>query len=330
MTNNKRWMARALDLARRGAGKVAPNPMVGCVLVRDGKVVAEGYHHAYGQDHAEVDAIRRAGTRARGATLYVNLEPCAHWGKTPPCAVAIAAAGVRDVVAALRDPNPLVAGKGFAYLKKHGVRVRQGVLAAEARRLNTPFFRWIRQRRPYVILKAATSLDGRAATVSGESQWITGKAARQAGHQLRARVDAIAVGSRTVLKDNPSLTAHGQGHNPVRVIFQGSHPIPRRAKVLDAAAPTWILKNTRGPAKLKKALQDLSRRGIRRLLVEGGPALQNSFLESGCVDEVIWFIAPLILGDVRKLSQARRLNTLKIEKIGEDLCLRGSFKPSEK
>jgi diaminohydroxyphosphoribosylaminopyrimidine deaminase/5-amino-6-(5-phosphoribosylamino)uracil reductase len=330
MTNDQRWMSRALELAQRGAGKVTPNPMVGAVLVRGGRVVGEGYHHAYGQDHAEVDAIKRAGTKARGATLYVNLEPCAHWGKTPPCMIAVAGSGIREVVAAVQDPNPRVAGQGFAYLKKHGVRVRTGVLEREARELNKVFFTWVTKRRPFVTIKAATTLDGRMATVSGESKWITGKPAREVGHRLRTQVDAIAVGANTVLKDNPTLTSHGLGRNPIRIIFAGRQSLPRGLNIFNRAAATWVMKNIRGVAPLRKALNVLAGDGISHLLVEGGPTLQQSFLEAGCVDEVVWFIAPMIFGKIRKLSQAKRFKEIEIGKIGEDLCLRGSFRPSEK
>ncbi len=354
-------MNRALGLARRGAGRVHPNPMVGCVIVRGGKVVGEGYHSAYGHDHAEVEAIRRAGTKARRATLYVNLEPCAHWGKTPPCVIAIAGSGVRTVVAALKDPNPIVGGKGFTFLKKHGVRVRQGLLQQEAAELNKAFFTWVRERRPYVTLKAATSLDGKIATARGESQWITSPAARARGHALRAEADAVAVGVGTVLKDNPSLTAHGKGRNPKRIIFDSALRLPPGARVTDRAAPTWVFTTSRAPSAKRRALERkgvavyvlandthghvslpeaarvLAREGIAHLLVEGGGTLNAAFLEASLVDEMIWFIAPKIIGGetaktavegvgIGKLAKAWNVKIMSVERVGEDICIRGNLK----
>jgi diaminohydroxyphosphoribosylaminopyrimidine deaminase/5-amino-6-(5-phosphoribosylamino)uracil reductase len=317
------WMSRALQLAAKGRGWVHPNPMVGCVLVRGGKLIAEGYHHAYGQDHAEVDALKKAGRRARGATLYVNLEPCAHFGKTPPCMIAVAGAGIRKVVAAMRDPNPQVSGKGFAYLRKHGVRVEVGLMEAEAQELNRAFIKRITKGLPYVTLKVASSLDGRSATVTGESKWITGEPARRAGHRLRAPVDAIAVGAQTVINDNPSLSAHGMGRDPIRMVLTGRRAIPKRMAIFKGASPAWVLKNTRGPLALKRSLKDLAARGVTHLLVEGGLTLQRSFLEAGCVDEVVWFISPMIIGSQKKLKDAWRLQDVQVDRPGGDLSVRG-------
>jgi len=361
MSEEKRWMARALELARRGAGAVAPNPMVGCVIVRGRKIVAEGYHRAFGKDHAEVEALRQAGTKARGATLYVNLEPCSHWGKTPPCAIAVAGAGVRHVVAAMQDPNPLVAGKGFAYLKKHGVSSRVGLLQEEAAELNRAFITWIQEKRPYVTLKAATSLDGKIATARGESKWITGPEARAAGHTLRAEASAVAVGIGTVLRDDPSLTAHGHGPNPKRVIFDSRLQIPLNAQATNRAAPTWILTTSRAPAAKRRALERkglticvipanrngavslveaarvLARKGISHLLVEGGGTLSAGFAEARLVDEVCWFIAPKLIGGkdaktalegegIAKLSKAFSIIDLRWKPIGSDLLVRGKVR----
>jgi len=365
MHDEKRFMARALELARRGRGSVHPNPMVGCVIVRGGRVIGEGYHHAYGKDHAEVDALKKVGAKARGATMYVNLEPCAHFGKTPPCMIAVAGAGIRHLVAAMQDPNPQVSGKGFAFLKKHGVRVSRGLLEKEAAELNRAFITRIKQHRPYVTLKAAVSLDGKISTARGESKWITGPEARKRGHVLRAEVDAVAVGIGTILKDNPSLTAHGTGRNPKRIIFDSTLRIPRKARVLDKAAPTWVLTTSRAPSAKRRALERrgnsvytvahdnkgnvslseaarvLAREGVTHLLVEGGGTLNAAFLQAGLVDEVVWFIAPIIIGGenaktavegagIDKLKKAWALKDIKLERIGQDLCLQGSFKPSGK
>src|SRR5258706_228756 len=195
MSVDEKWMRRALALAEKGRGSVHPNPMVGAVLVRGGRLVGQGFHQKFGQAHAEVKAIQRAGERTKGSTLYVNLEPCSHWGKTPPCVDAIVRAGVKRVVSAMRDSNPLVSGKGFNALKRRGISVLVGVLEEEARHLNRAFITWATRKRPFVTLKVASSLDGRMATISGESKWITGEKARRAGHLLRAQVDAIAVGA---------------------------------------------------------------------------------------------------------------------------------------
>ncbi len=334
MSIDEKWMRRALLLAEKGRGRVHPNPMVGAVLVRGGRAVGEGFHRQYGQAHAEVEAIRRAGTRAQGSTLYINLEPCSHWGKTPPCVEAITAAGIARVVAAMQDPNPLVSGQGVALLQRRGIRVTKGVLEKEAQHLNRAFVARMKYGRPYVTLKVASSLDGKTATITGDSQWITGTAARQAGHRLRAQVDAIAVGANTVLKDNPSLTSHGTGPNPVRIVFAGRRSIPRRSQIFNKAAKTWVLKNTQGKARLQKTLKELAAKGVTHLLVEGGQTLQRSFLEAGAVDEVVWFVAPLLIGNAKRLKDARRLGELDVEKIGPDLrisaCLPESSRRSAK
>ena len=325
MSVDEKWMRRVLALAKKGIGQVHPNPMVGSVLVQSGRVVGEGYHRKFGQAHAEVEAIRRARERgsegARGSTLYVNLEPCAHWGKTPPCADAIIRAGITRVVAAMKDPNPLVSGKGLARLRKNGVSVRVGVLQQEALRLNHDFVARMKGPLPRIILKVACSLDGRTATVTGESKWITSFRSRGAGHRLRAAVDAVGVGANTIRRDDPTLTAHGKGKNPIRIVFAGRRALPKRAQVFDGAAPTWVIRNAQGQRNLIRALRDLGRSGIRTLLVEGGPKLQNSFLEAGVVDEAIYFIAPMIIGTHKHLKEAWRLKGAK------DVCICGSLAP---
>jgi len=323
-------MSRALVLAEKGRGKVHPNPMVGAVLVRGTSKIAEGYHRAFGEAHAEVDALRKAGQKARGSTLYVNLEPCSHWGKTPPCVDALIEAGVKRVVAAMRDPNPQVSGQGFAALKKQGVAVTRGVLEQEAVALNRAFVTWVTRHRPYVTMKVASSIDGRTATITGESKWITSEASRAQGYRLRAQVDAVAVGAYTVLKDNPSLTAHGWGRNPVRIVFAGRRKIPRTYNIFRGSTPAWVIQGHRGSAGVRKALRHLARQGIAHLLVEGGLTLQRSFLDAGVVDEVIWFMAPMIMGHARRLKDVKRLSHMRVTRVGEDLCLQGLFRPSGK
>lgn len=346
MSHDSQFMARALELALKGEGATHPNPMVGCVIVRGGKIVGEGYHGAYGKNHAEVEALLKAGTRAQGATLYVNLEPCAHWGKTPPCMIAVAGAGIRRVVAAMQDPNPKVSGKGFAFLKQHGVRVQQGVLEADAKELNKAFITRITEQRPYVTLKAAMSLDGKTRTPKGESPWITRPQARQIGHQLRARVDAIATGIGTVLEDNPALTAHGQGHNPRRIIFDSRLRISLKAQVLKKTAPVYVLTTARaslakrralerrgvsvfvisqdkqGQVALPEAMRVLAREGITHVMLEAGDVINAAFLKNNLVDEVLWFIAPKLLSGGKTIL----INPMLAEKIGADLCIQGSLR----
>jgi len=360
MTPDERWMRQALKLARRGLSYVHPNPMVGAVLVKNNRMVGAGYHRRYGGPHAEVEALARAGVKAKGATLYLNLEPCAHWGKTPPCVDAVIAAGIKRVVAAFRDPNPKVAGKGFRKLRAAGIAVVTGVLEEEARELNRAFLHWIQSRRPYVTLKTASSLDGKIATAKGESKWITGPEARSAGHRLRAEVDAIAVGVGTILADDPLLTAHGRGRNPVRVIFDSRLRTPLKAHSLDASAPTWILIDRSTPLRaafkkktgvrlqairrqkpgrldIKAALDWLGAQGITHLLVEGGGEINSAFLEADLVDELIWFVAPKIIGGkeartavegqgIFRLAQAQKLTRFQVTRIGQDLCIRGSLR----
>ncbi|MFA6094108.1 MAG: bifunctional diaminohydroxyphosphoribosylaminopyrimidine deaminase/5-amino-6-(5-phosphoribosylamino)uracil reductase RibD [Elusimicrobiota bacterium] len=328
-TPDQRAMHRAIVLARRGAGAVSPNPRVGCVIVKNGRVIAEGFHARYGGPHAEQEALRKAGKRAQGATAYVNLEPCCHYGKTPPCAKALIAAGVRRVVAAMKDPNPLVSGKGFAFLRRAGVIVEHGVLEEEARRLNRSFIHFMETGRPYVILKAAASLDGRTADGWGRSKWITSEAARGFSRALRAEIDAILVGAETVLADDPRLTAEAcdagsasspaRGvrrilRNPVRVILDSRLRTPAKARVLDEAAPTILacackkerplppnvsilrLPSSKEGLDLKALLRALAGRGISSLLVEGGSRVHTSFLQAGLVDEVQLYLSPQVLG----------------------------------
>ena len=246
------YMKLALRLAARGAGWVSPNPMVGAVVVKDGQVVGRGYHRRAGLPHAEVEALRAAGEAARGADLYVTLEPCNHQGRTPPCTHAILAAGVRRVVIGSRDPNPQVAGGGAEFLTAQGVDVAEGVLTAEARRLNEAWFHYVTTGRPWVMAKAACSLDGKIATVGGESQWLTGQAARGLGHRLRHRVDAIVVGIGTVLADDPQLTTRlprGPSQDPIRIVLDSRLRLPLTSRLLNlnSEAPTWVATTGQAP-----------------------------------------------------------------------------------
>ncbi len=305
-----RFMRMALGVARRGLGRVAPNPAVGCVLVRDGHVLARGWTAPGGRPHAETQALARAGAAARGATAYVTLEPCAHEGETPSCAAALIAAGVVRVVAAVEDPDPRTAGKGLAALADAGIAVTRGVCEAEAAALNRGFFLKVLEHRPLVALKLATSLDGRIASRSGSSRWITGDAARRHGHLLRARFDAILVGRGTVLADDPDLRCRLPGledRSPVRVVLSRGEPVPKGARLLDHldAAPVLVLTPQAfedeaaandGWLHPREVLEALALRGITRLLVEGGATTAAHFLRAGLVDRLYLYRAPALVG----------------------------------
>ncbi|MEW5762664.1 MAG: bifunctional diaminohydroxyphosphoribosylaminopyrimidine deaminase/5-amino-6-(5-phosphoribosylamino)uracil reductase RibD [Bacillota bacterium] len=359
------YMRMALALAARGRGRTSPNPMVGAVLVRDDRVVGKGYHARAGLPHAEVVAIAEAGPAARGSTLYVNLEPCCHTGRTGPCTEAIIEAGIARVVVAMRDPNPLVAGKGLSRLRAAGIEVEEGLLAQEAAQLNEVFIKYITTGLPFVVLKAAVSLDGKIATRTGASQWITGPAAREYVHRLRDTYDAVMVGIGTVLHDNPSLTTRlpEGGRDPRRVVLDSMARTPLDAKVLtqDGAA-TIIAVTEQAPAERVAALRkrgaevlvcgpgprvdvlllakELAHREITSVLAEGGAGINGALLASGLVDKVIFFIAPLIIGGegapgpvggrgAASLAEALRLENYHWRQIGQDLCCEGYLRRGE-
>jgi diaminohydroxyphosphoribosylaminopyrimidine deaminase/5-amino-6-(5-phosphoribosylamino)uracil reductase len=317
-------MQAALALARRGLGNTWPNPSVGCVLVRDGQVVGRGWTQPGGRPHAETEALRRAGDLARGATAYVTLEPCSHFGRTPPCCHALIGAGVARVVCAMRDPDPRVDGRGFAMLREAGIAVEEGLLEAEAQAINAGFARRIRQGRPIVTLKLATTLDGRIATATGESRWITGPEARREAHAMRARHDAILVGSGTVLADDPDLSCRlpGAAATPaLRVVADARLRTPPAARVFATArdhptllatvpghppailAPyletgTEVATVTRAHEGLNLAalMAALAQRGVTRVLAEGGAGIAAALLREGLVDRLAWFHAPAVMG----------------------------------
>ncbi len=317
-------MSRALDLARRGRGRTSPNPLVGAVIVKAGQVVGEGYHRRAGTSHAEVHALNAAGGSAKGATLYVNLEPCCHWGRTPPCTEAVFQAGIAEVYVAEVDPNPSVAGKGIRQLQNAGIRVHVGTCAGAAARLNEVHRKYIQTGKPFVILKIAMSLDGKIATVSGESQWITAEGSRQRGHEIRDAVDAILVGSSTVVRDNPSLTTRLQdreGQNATRIVLDSHGRTPRDARIFnpESSAGVIIAVTPDAPAKNISALEKagaevitvpaahgrvcferlmkiLGEREITSVLIEGGGEINASAITAGVVDKVMCFIAPKFIG----------------------------------
>lgn len=349
---DEEFMRRALVLAARGRGFVEPNPMVGCVLVRDGRIVAEGWHRRFGGAHAEVEALRRARGTTHGLTAYVSLEPCCHHGKTPPCTDALLAAGVGRVVAAMRDPNPRVAGRGLARLRRAGVRIAVGVLEDEARRLNAPFVQWMTTRRPWVILKWAQSIDGKIATRSGDTRWISDAVMRGHAHQVRARVDAIVVGVGTVLADDPLLTARDVPRRRVarRVVLDTHLRTPLLSRLVRTAreAPTWIFCGRAAPRRRMAALRDKGvivlpvrsdRDGIdlddvlqalggaecTNVLVEGGGRLLGRCVDAGIGDELNVYLAPLLIGgaDAPGALQARGPARLAdAVRLGGDAALR--------
>jgi diaminohydroxyphosphoribosylaminopyrimidine deaminase / 5-amino-6-(5-phosphoribosylamino)uracil reductase len=353
-----RWMRTALALARRGLGAVWPNPAVGCVIINEGRAVGRGWTQPGGRPHAETEALCRAGQAARGATAYVSLEPCCHWGRTRPCADALIEAGVRRIVVAVEDPDPRVAGNGIARLRAAGIAVDAGLGAQEATEINAGFLTRLALGRPLVTLKLATSLDGRIATSGGESQWITGPPARERGHALRAAYDAIMVGAATVLADDPQLTCRlpGLGHrSPVRVVLDPHLRIPRRAGVIAHArqTPTWVLTlrsadaarrapllaagvtlidvdpDSENRIDLVAALAALAERGVTRLLIEGGARLTAALLRARLVDRLAWFHAPLLIGGdgtpavaalgLDRLADAPGFERLSVARVGDDV-----------
>lgn len=352
-------MARALELARRGQGRVEPNPMVGAVVVREGKIVGEGYHQFYGGPHAEVFALQQAGELARGASLYVTLEPCCHHGKTPPCTDAIIQAGIKEVVAAGSDPFPQVAGGGFSKLASAGIQVRIGVLRQEAEQLTSPYYKLVRTGLPYVIAKWAMTLDGKIATATGESKWISGEESRRMVHDLRGRVDGILVGIGTVLADDPLLTARPAGPRvATRIVLDTNLQTPIGSQLVKTAnqAPVLIVhasNDEKHVAKLSGAgceclqittpsrietieqlLKELGKRRMTNLLVEGGAAVLGSFFDAQAVDEVWCFIAPKWIGNstamsplagigLQSISPVSQLEDVSCQTVGQDTLLRG-------
>jgi diaminohydroxyphosphoribosylaminopyrimidine deaminase / 5-amino-6-(5-phosphoribosylamino)uracil reductase len=355
MTDDDHWMRHSLTLAERGRGSVEPNPLVGTVIVRDDAFIADGWHAKFGEAHAEIAAIRRAGEGARGATLYVTLEPCCHFGKTPPCVDAVLAAGISRVVVAMTDPFPQVAGQGIAKLRAAGVEVVVGVCETEARRLNRPYLTLIEKARPYVHLKWAMTLDGKLATRAGDSKWISGEASRTIVHELRGRMDAIIVGACTVRADNPLLTARPPGpRTPTRIVLSTKSELPDGCQLVQstADAPVLIangdlsatgrdnnvellsLPKINGRPSVAALIAELGRRRMTNVLVEGGAEVFGSFLDAGLVDEVHVFIAPILAGGrnalspvggvgAERIASALRLAEWNVQAVDGDIYLHG-------
>lgn len=350
-TLDYQWMSRALQLAERGLNTTDPNPRVGCVLVKNGQMVGEGWHQIAGGPHAEIHALAMAGAQARGATAYVSLEPCCHHGKTPPCTDALIAADVSRVVAAMQDPNPKVAGKGMQQLRAAGIAVEHGVLETPAAILNRGFIQRMRHARPWVRLKMAMSLDGRTALANGRSQWITSEAARLDVQQWRARSSAIMTGIGTVLADDPRLTVrldadHSPARQPLRVVLDSRLRIPAQAKILVQTGRSMIFTTITDPAhvarvqsesvavmslpemKLETILAELARQQINELWVEAGATLGGALLSAGLVDELVIYLAPKLLGDAarglfhlpafERIEDAVSLSITDLRAIGDD------------
>lgn len=359
IVDDERWMRRALHLAEKGRGRTSPNPLVGAVLVKDGQIIGEGYHTKAGESHAEIVALGKAGDKARGATLYLNLEPCTHYGKTPPCAPAVIEAGVSRVVVGMEDPNPRVTGKGVASLMEAGLDVKMGILERECRKLNEAFCKYISHQVPFIILKVAATLDGKVATRNGESKWITGEVSRRFVHRIRDQVDGVIVGIRTVLKDDPMLTARIKGgKDPFRIVLDSRLRIPENSKMIEASPSKAIIATTEiapqrkieslekkgvrvlifgskmGKVDLKACLSKLGEMGMMSLLVEGGSQVSGSFLDEGLVDKILLFFSPKLIGDslapgifggegTHQLRDAFSITELKIRRMGEDILLEG-------
>ena len=353
------YMTRALRLAGQGLYTTMPNPRVGCVIVKDGSIIGEGAHARAGEPHAEVLALRAAGEAARGADVYVTLEPCSHYGRTPPCADALILAGVRRVVAAMQDPNPRVAGSGLANLTARGIQTASGLMEAQARELNPGFMSRMTRGRPFVRSKIAASLDGRTALANGISQWITGEAARADVQHWRARSCAILTGISTVIADNPAMTVRlpeliekKQGKQPVRVVVDSRLKISLQAKILadshvliayaddpqsraeslrQAGAQLLQLPDAEGQVSLEALMQALAEREINEVMVEAGPSLNGSLLQLNLIDEFLMYYAPMLLGDAAKgmyamrlieMQQRKPLEILDVRQIGGDIRLR--------
>ena len=356
MDMKEKYMRKALLLAKKASGNTSPNPLVGAVIVKNDKVIAKGFHKKAGEDHAEVDALKKISSEeAKGAQMYVTLEPCSHFGRTPPCADAIIKAGIKEVYIATLDPNPLVAGTGVRKLEKAGIKVKTGVLEEEAKLLNEVFFKWILTKKPFVVSKFAMTLDGKIATITGDSKWISNEKSRMFTHELRNIYDAILVGKGTVLKDDPLLTCRKKnGKNPIRIILDSHCEIPLNKNVFTDKSTKTILvtineSDTKEAEKLgieviktqsiknrvdiEELLKILGDKNISSVLVEGGSEVHGTFFEQKLVDKVHVFIAPKIIGGcgsspvtsmgIDKISDALFLKKLSYKNFDEDIMITG-------
>ena len=349
------YMNRALALAKRGLGRTSPNPLVGCVIVKKGRIIAEGWHKNFGAHHAEVEALKKAGIRARGATMYVTLEPCSHWGKTPPCLKAVLEAGIKRVVVAMKDPNPVNNGRSLQALGARGVQVVSGVCEDKAKDMNAAFTKFITRKLPYVVAKTAQTLDGKIATRTGDSKWISSLEERRSSRKRREEFDAILVGINTVLMDDPRLNAPGKrlrkvildsrlripekarlfrGTQPAQVIIATTKlaPAVKVARLRKAGVEVMISKTVKGRIDLKRLFKELAKRKIASILIEGGAATVGAALKAGLVDKYRVYLAAKLLGDewarssvvglnISRVAQAKRFSIETIERIGPDVFL---------
>ncbi|MBU0701747.1 bifunctional diaminohydroxyphosphoribosylaminopyrimidine deaminase/5-amino-6-(5-phosphoribosylamino)uracil reductase RibD [bacterium] len=348
--DDKKYMAKALTLASRARGKTSPNPMVGCIIVKDNKIIGQGFHHAAGLPHAEINALNEAGDDAYGATMFVTLEPCCHYGKTPPCADKIIEAKISKVIVSIYDPNPVVSGKGIEELQKAGIIVETGLLQDRAVRLNEVYIKYITTQMPFVLIKVGMSLDGK---IQGPEQWITNERSRQIVHKMRSEYDAILVGKQTVLTDNPYLTSRIRGgKNPYRIIVDSRLQIPIESNVFAAPEMVIIATTPAAPADklsilrkmgtrvvitstvdrrvdILELMKQLGQMEITSVIVEGGARINASFLSSGVVDKMALFISPQIFGKmdylsvVEGLDAAIRLNNICVKRVGDDVLIEG-------
>ncbi len=359
---NSKYMKQALLLAGKGAGKVSPNPMVGSVIIKDGTVAGKGFHRFFGGPHAEVEALKNAGEKARGADLYVNLEPCCHYGKTPPCTDAVIQSGITRVFIGIIDPNPSVSGMGIKKLQEAGIEVTSGILEKECRKINEAFIKFTTEHMPFVTLKTALTLDGKSATTLRDSKWISGERSRVVAHKLRSETDAVMVGVDTVIADNPQLTVRlhkYRGKQPLRIVVDSNLRIPLKSRLLGEGTLIATLKgngNTEKALKLtalgaeiiettakknrvdlKNLLKMLAKRNISSILIEGGSELNSSVLDAELVDKVIIFYAPKIIGGAKApgmvggegrkfITEAIQLENISTKRIDQDLMLEGYIK----
>jgi len=360
--NTRDYMALAISLALKAKGMTSPNPLVGAVVVKNGKIVGKGYHQKTGQAHAEIIALDEAGQSAKGASLYLTLEPCAHYGRTPPCVERIITSGIKKVFVGMIDPNPLNNGKGIAILKQHRISVDVGFHEERLKKINEHFVKFITKKLPFITVKIAQSLDGRIATKSGDSKWITSDQSRLLAHKLRGEFDAVMVGINTLLRDNPKLDPWFSGKQPVKIIVDSRLSTPQKAnifspdakviittlptppgqetenrKILTQRARILEVKEKSGQINLKDMMKKLARLEITSILVEGGGTLVGSLFDEGLVDKIMFFISPKIIGGkeaigsvmghgVVRIDRAIRLKDIRLKKIGEDFLLEGYLK----
>ena len=354
LISHKKYMELALKLAEKGRGLTTPNPMVGCIIVKRGRIVGKGYHKKVGTEHAEIIALKEAGKKAVNSTLYVNLEPCSHWGKTPPCTEKIIEAGVREVIIGMKDPNPLV--DGFRQLKFRGLKGKIGILEDESKKLNETFIKYMRAKKPFVILKVAMSLDGKIATATGDSKYITSKEARTYVHQLRTEVDAVMVGINTVMRDDPELTPRlFKGKDPLKIVVDSKLKMPLKCNLMKnpskliivttgsaakdviekftkLVVSVMITKSKNDAVDLIDFMKQIGKNKITTIMIEGGSHLNSSAIKSGIVDKFLIFAAPKIIGNgmgaianlgIVKIGNAIKLKHTSIKKIGSDILVEG-------